>query len=433
MRTKGFSSVMWFTVVQKLKTKTFIVSTVLTLVAVMLISAATNLIPAFIAVSGKDNPTDIKEVKIDKLYFYNESGTCENFASYLNSALPKTQVIEINDCNGVVEELKTTTNLEMLLKLYKKEDGSFMLLAVKPVNAAVDEQDLILSYSYSLFLSVRLTDAGVSSDQIEPLLADVSIDTITAGEETKTFGQMLSEMYIPMALGLLLFLLIYMYGYWVATSMISEKSSRVMELLLTSVKPMAVVLGKLLGMGLLAISHFILILVSAGVSYKVSGGLADIIAPGGYSAVDLSALTSGISVGSIIAVIFVFILGYILYAEINAVSGATVSSSEDMQMALLPVNMLAVIGFYLAYCVSAFGSPAYEKLVMLLPISSPFYLPSAIFMGNASIGMILLSIAILLVSIVIVFLFTTKVYSEIVLHNGSRLKLKDLFTIYKNK
>ena len=102
-------------------------------------------------------------------------------------------------------------------------------------------------------------------------------------------------------------------------------------------------------------------------------------------------------------------------------------------MALTPVNILVVIGFYLAYMAPSIGNETLSNLALLLPISSPFYLPSAILMGEVGIGMAALSLAILAASTVIIFLFAARIYHSIILHTGTRLKISDLFKIYKQK
>lgn len=433
MNLKGTGKVFKFTLTQQLKSKTFRITTVVILIISILIAASINIVPALISKDDNNEVTSLGDIDVKDVYVLNESDLDIDIVSALSAEMPSANVLELDQSEeNIIEELKETTENKILLKLTKEETG-YTILSIKPPNITIDKDDLILYYTKSVVESGRLLGAGVSSDDLEMLLASISAESITAGEEVKGLAEMLTEIYVPMISGLVLFLLIYLYGYWVATSIVAEKSSRVMELLLTSVKPLAVVLGKLIAMGTLALSQFTLLLLSSGISYKVSGRFANSMAGENYNPLDLSAITNAFTPLNIIVVLVIFILGYVLYAEMNAIAGATISSAEDMQMAVMPVNFIALAGFYLSYFSPAVDNEALNTIVALCPISSPFALPTMILMDKISISMALASILILVVSIVIVLLFTARIYSSIVLHTGNRLKIKDLFSIYKQK
>lgn len=433
LNLKGTGKVFKFTLTQQLKSRTFRITTIVILIISILIAASVNIIPALISNDDDNEVTALGDIDIKEVYVLNESGLDIDIVSALSAEMPSANVAELEKNEAsIIEELEETTEKRILIKLTKEEAG-YSILSIKPPNATVDEDDLILYYTKSVVESGRLLNAGVSAEDVEMLLTSISVESIMAGEEVKGLAEILTELYVPMISGLVLFLLIYLYGYWVATSIVAEKSSRVMELLLTSVKPLAVVLGKLIAMGTLALSQFTLLLLSAGVSYKISGGFADSIAGASYTPLDLSALTNAFTPLNIIVVLVIFILGYVLYAEMNAIAGATISSAEDMQMAVMPVNFIAVAGFYLSYFSPAVDSEVLNSVVALCPISSPFALPTMIIMDKISIGMAVVSILILVATIVIVLLFAAKIYSSIVLHTGNRLKFKDLFSIYKQK
>lgn len=433
LNLKGTGKVFKFTLTQQLKSRTFRITTVVILIMTILIASAVNIIPALISNDDDNEVTTLGDIDVKEVYVLNESDLDIDIVSALSAEMPSANVAKLEKTEeSIIEELEETTENKILIKLSKDETG-YSILSIKPPNITVDEDDLILYYTKSVVESGRLLSAGVNADDVEMLLSSISAESITAGEEVKGLAEVLTEIYVPMISGLVLFLLIYLYGYWVATSIVAEKSSRVMELLLTSVKPLAVVLGKLIAMGTLALTQFTLLLLSAGISYKISGGFADSMAGESYNPLDLSTLTNAFTPLNIIVVLIIFILGYVLYAEMNAIAGATISSAEDMQMAVMPVNLIAVVGFYLSYFSPAVDNEMLNTIVALCPISSPFALPTMIIMDKISIGMAFASILILVVTIVIVLLFAARIYSSIVLHTGNRLRIKDLFSIYKQK
>ncbi|NMA79752.1 MAG: ABC transporter permease [Clostridiales bacterium] len=433
MNLNGTGKVFKFTITQQLKSRTFRITTIVILVISILIAASLNIIPALISKDDGEKAPTLGDIDVKEVYVLDESGLNIDIVSALSAEMPKANIVKLEqDEESIIDELVETTESKILLKLTKDESG-YSILSIKPPNITVDKDDLTLYYTKSIIESGRLLNAGVSEADVEMLLANISAESIEAGEEVKSLAEILTEIYVPMASGIILFLLIYLYGYWVATSIVAEKSSRVMELLLTSVKPLAVVLGKLIAMGTLALTQFALLLASAGISYKISGGFANSMAGENYNPLDLSTLTDAFTPLNIIVVLIIFILGYILYAEMNAIAGATISSAEDMQMAVMPVNFIAIVGFYLSYFSPAVDNDVLNTIVALCPISSPFALPTMIIMDKISIGMALASILILIATIVIVLLFAARVYSSIVLHTGNRLRLKDLFSIYRQK
>ena len=135
------------------------------------------------------------------------------------------------------------------------------------------------------------------------------------------------------------------------------------------------------------------------------------------------------TVRSGILIVVFFILGYAFYAMMNAVCGASVSKIEDLNSAMMPVMMISVISFYAAYfaMLIAPADSAIQKVVLYLPFTSSFIMPYKLLNSDVATADILISIALLLVSIVAVSAISIKLYSASVLHYGSKkLKMKEL-------
>lgn len=142
-----------------------------------------------------------------------------------------------------------------------------------------------------------------------------------------------------MLLSIVLFYAIYFCAYQVSSSITTEKTSKIIETLVTSTAPRTIVLGKTIGIGVVGLLQMILLVGTALISAKVflePGILENII--------DISTITPYLGMVTILY----FILGYLTYALLYALTGSTVSKPEDIQSASGPVAMLAVIGFYLS-------------------------------------------------------------------------------------
>ena len=120
-----------------------------------------------------------------------------------------------------------------------------------------------------------------------------------------------------------------------------------------------------------------------------------------------------------------------VYSLFFALTGATVSKPEDVQSANGPVSFIAVIGFYLAYFSMMNPSSELNKVAGIVPISSPFCMPLRIMMGTATTSEILISIAVLVVSTILVAMIAIKVYSSTILNTGAKLSLRDAIKMAK--
>ncbi len=134
-----------------------------------------------------------------------------------------------------------------------------------------------------------------------------------------------------------------------------------------------------------------------------------------------------------IMTIIYFALGYLVYSLLYALTGSTVAKPEDIQSANGPVAILAVIGFYLSYFTMMNPTSELNAFASLFPISSPFCMPFRIMMGLANGKDVALSIAILIVTILVIAKVAIKIYSNAILNYGTKMSFKDIINIYKDK
>ena len=134
----------------------------------------------------------------------------------------------------------------------------------------------------------------------------------------------------------------------------------------------------------------------------------------------------------IITIVY-FILGYLAYALLYALTGSTVSKPEDIQSANQPVALIAVAGFYLAYFTMMNPTSELNSFASLLPISSPFCMPFRIMMGLSTGTDVIISIAILVVTILVISKVAIKIYSNAILNYGTKMGIRDIIKMYKEK
>ncbi|NKQ55235.1 ABC transporter permease [Amycolatopsis sp. K13G38] len=207
----------------------------------------------------------------------------------------------------------------------------------------------------------------------------------------------------------LLFFSIQTYGAFVAQGVVEEKASRVIELLLSTVRPWQLMAGKVLGLGLVGLVQ-IVILAVAGVAMASAAGVLTL---------------SGVATGAVLWGVVWYVLGFFLYATVYAAAGSLVSRQEDAAAVISPVTMVITLGFIVGFNVmiqSPDGSAT--RVLSLVPLFSPILMPGRISTGTAPGWEIALSVALTLLAGAALTWIGAKIYRNGILHTGSRLSLK---------
>jgi ABC-2 type transport system permease protein len=215
----------------------------------------------------------------------------------------------------------------------------------------------------------------------------------------------------------LIFITLVIYGMWVAAGVVAEKSSRVMELLVSAASPAELVIGKVAGIGLAGLIQYVAILLPALVTLLLQDRIASLML-GSASGVDVSigALTPGL----LAAYAAYWVLGFLLYALIYAAAGSLVSRAEDLQVLALPLSIIAIGGYIQAVMALSGGISSFIRLSSYVPFWSPFVMLTRLTIGRVEPWELALSFGLLVISIPIVGFLAIRVYSAGVLLYGQR-------------
>ena len=279
--------------------------------------------------------------------------------------------------------------------------------------------ETIVNTLTGIYTNLQISKLGLTEEELASLNPNFEFE-LQQAEEQEVKGNIL----VIMILSLVLFYAIYFCAYQVSSSITTEKTSKIIETLVTSTSPRTIVLGKTIGIGIVGLLQVIVIVAVALIC-------AYVCLPEGVleSVLDLSQITPTLGILTIIY----FILGYATYALLYALTGSTVSKPEDVQSANGPVAIIAVIGFYLAYFTMMNPTSDLNVFASIFPFSSPFCMPFRVMMGVATPAQIAISIIVLLVTIVVVASISVKIYSNAILNYGSRVSFKDMIKMYRNK
>ena len=401
-------TVMKFTMKDMIKRKSFIISTLIILILIVL---------------GFNVPKFLKSIKQDntgnKLLIVDNQSVFEGTLETLKEAnLGYDIQIENLDYEKVKEKIENE-NIESAIIVEPNEQNIKIRYLVKNINMMETVPENIVSAINSLYTNLQISKLGLTQEQLQSITPNFEFN-LEQTEEEKASG----NVYAIMLLSIVLFYAIYFCAYQVSSSITTEKTSKIIETLVTSTSPRIIVLGKTIGIGIIGLMQMILIIGTALISAKLflEPGVID-------SVLDMSNITPYLG---IITIVY-FILGYFTYALLYALTGSTVSKPEDIQSANSPVAILAVIGFYLSYFTMMNPTSELNVFASMFPISSPFCMPFRIMMGLANITDVIVSIAILFVTILIIAHIAIKIYSNAILNYGTKMSLKDVVKMYRDK
>jgi ABC-2 type transport system permease protein len=230
-----------------------------------------------------------------------------------------------------------------------------------------------------------------------------------------------SRLIVGAVFGVLIFITIVIYGMWVAAGVVAEKSSRVMELLISAASPRQLVIGKALGIGLAGATQYVLVLVPAILTLLLEDRIASaLLGPGAGIAPSLKALSPAL----LLAFGVYYTLGFALYSLIYAAAGSLVSRPEDLQIIALPLSLLAIVGYLQAILALTGGITGFIRFASLVPFWSPFVMLTRLSVGRVEPMELVVSISVLVLTIVVVGVVAIRIYSAGVLLYGQRPGLR---------
>jgi ABC-2 type transport system permease protein len=251
-----------------------------------------------------------------------------------------------------------------------------------------------------------LVEAGVPPDKIAAVLNPnpVSVKTLRAPDPNRQ-----TNATVALVGMLLLYGQLFGYGVWVATGVIEEKASRVVELLLSTIRSRQLLAGKILGIGTLGLLQL-----------SIVTGYAIVLASG-TGAISFKAH----EIGAAVIVLFWFVLGFAFYAALFAVAGSLVSRMEELQNVIVPLNLAIFASLFISLSAIQDPGSTLARVASIFPFSAVLTMPVRMALGAASLPEIAASLILLVGSTVALVPLAGRLYSGAVLHLGAKVKLRD--------
>lgn len=394
--------------------------------------------------------------------------TLVGYLSQLNN--DKVRVISVLDESGLfAEQFESTDNLkyervdELSLSEVKKiteENGNYGLLYI-PNNSNIDELAKSITFysedSPSLGTlddiedaiqekanTMKLTEAGIDAARIKELRVRVNTRLETfKGQETSKLGSGI-KLVFGGAAGYLLFMFIIIYGNMIMRSVIEEKTSRIIEVIISSVKPIKLLLGKILGTSLAGVTQFLAWVILLGLFSVIASSifgidpgsmpqqqeaLAQADAAGGMESIvqDVFVEISNLPIANLIVMFLLFFVGgYLLYASLYAAIGAAVDSETDTQQFMLPLLMPLILAVYVGFF-TVIDNPhgTVSQVFSYIPFTSPVVMLMRIPFG-VPLWQQIISVVILFATFIGTVWFASKIYRVGILMYGKKASYKEL-------
>ena len=299
----------------------------------------------------------------------------------------------------------------------------------------------------------KLMASGVDPEIVSAVKTDVNLQIMRMdekGNEKETFTQ------VQFALGIVLAMLVYMFilffGGQVMQGVAEEKTNRIIEVIISSVKPFQLMMGKIIGVSLVALTQFLLWILLTGVLYVGFSAFIGLSNPGILSSGTLMTqeitstdIMSNESVQSIVQIaqsidfgtiifsfIIFFVLGYLLYATLYAAIGSLVDNNTDSQQFTLPITVPLILAMISTFYIVNDPDSSLSIWLSMIPFTSPISMMVRIPFG-VPIWQIVLSVVILAGTFVFMTWFAAKIYRTGILMYGKKLSYKEIFRWLKYK
>jgi ABC-2 type transport system permease protein len=325
--------------------------------------------------------------------------------------------------------------LKALIRLSRAATGDLEFSLYSKLVPYERTAQIIQQASASIAITDRLSRAGIPPGDQSALFAPPTFDYESAAPTTATGGattieQLVGGSIVGFALTIAIFIAIMVYGQWVAMSVVEEKSSRVMEIVLGAARPIELMSGKVVGVGALGLTQYGIVFVPVALAMLLQDRIAALVL-GGSASVDLP---TGLSVPLLVAFGIFFVLGFLLYACLYAGVGSLVTRQEDVNQIVGPLTLVSTLGYIIASWASTGLLETGSNVIQILsfvPFLSPYLMLSRMAVGQVQLWEPVLAVLLLALTIVGSLWVAARLYAAGVLMYGQKPSLRTLVSAFR--
>jgi ABC-2 type transport system permease protein len=393
-----------------IKSKAYIISSIIMLAAAMIVGFLPNIISL---IPSRDSNSTFDSGKNETAFFWGEGYTPEIMSSYL----PNFNWVQLDNPDEAQAKVESKQGKIAIVvnggnyQLYQR--GSDMMMN--------DYQSTISTLVSSVYKATLLQKIGIPESEIQEVVNFApKADVVSVGKDVSTS-------YLA---GHVLLLLLYMvtltYGQFVMTSVVTEKTSKTMEVLVTAAKPFSLIVGKVTGVACAGLTQFGVFTLVGGIAFAANKGLW------GSLSVTAGEVVSTIVQSGLFFYAFVFfMLGFFSFAFVYAAVGSTVNRIEDSNAGALLPTLLFVSAFLIALAGMATPEASYFKIFSFLPLWSPMIMFARICTSVVPFWESFIAIILNIFYIFIIAFISAKIYRAGITLYGTKITPKHIFEAIK--
>lgn len=437
---RGWTSVYAFTFRQTTKGVGFKLITILVTLLILGAFVVGNILAAKPDKDSSWEPSPIK-----KVYVLDNSGLQPTNYKEILSQLTEKQFQHIEfetvtnqSMDKVIEAAKASSS-ETIAVIITKQESGYELKGIIPNSSTIkkNQVEALLKPMSSAFESNKLMQVGLSPEQLMSVLKPAVVSFSEIGESTSEIAKVI-KIAAPMLFSFMLYFMLLIYGQTVSKAVSTEKTSKLMEVLLTSVHPYALITGKVLAITSMAILQFVTWVAATFIGLYGGNAVAHAI----YPEYENSVITiinflrdnigeTSLTLPAIVLAIIFFCLGFLFYCVIAALAGCMVSKPEDVASTQALFQFPIIISWLVVYFGSIAGNKGLVTIARYIPFTAPFSVPIDLITGTIGLGEGIIVTVLLLVFSLLTIMMSARIYKGLVLYNGQKLSFRKIGNILK--
>lgn len=452
---RGWRDVLTFTYVQTMKSKGIRITTLI----LFLIAVAVSPVMALFSGNKSDESKSSEDAKVKTLYVVDDTKTLMKGISEIlatDQAFQGTKFVEKTDLNETetkIEQLTGKDDNEMLMHI-QMTDGAYHVTYQYGENSNIG---IMTAETFSEQIDEKMQDVimnayGVTKESMELIKKPVDYEvqelkdnqSSSEADQSNHHAALSSGQYsFISSIAVIMTMILAFAGEAIASSIVTEKSSKVIEILLTSIKPMAIICGKVLAMlGVILTQGLVLTVGFIGSSYvtnKLNGSAGNTILPDKmvqtFSGMDLEL---NLIWAKVIFVIIGLAFGILTFGLIAGLAGSSISKMDELAEGMKLYSFVLVVCVYIVIAVITMDNVGGAngiliKALALIPLTSPFLTPGYLLIGKISIWIALASVIIQFIFLILLWKFVAGIYEYLIYYNGEPLKMKDFIRLAKKE
>jgi len=419
---------------KKIKTKWFKITNVLLVILIVGIINLNSIVKSF----GGDFD------KTNTIYVSGDEVSYNTFKSYLESYMKsadstKYKIKYTNDVDKVTTDLKKKSKDILVTITNDKNNISSEVTSYESVDALTYQ--LIESSLSSSKMIIYLNSSSLTNEEKTSLLSPIKIERVYLSDTIDKYSatrETLGAIIVPIFI-VPFFMLIIMLIQFIGADINEEKTTRGMEIIISSVPPKAHFFSKIIGSTLFVLLQGGLFILYFGIGLIVKRGLG-----GSYSAGTTETLNNVLEViksygvldnivPAILVIVLLFLVSFVAYSLLAGILASMTTSIEDYQQLQAPLMIICVTGYYLAIMASMLEGSVFIKIASYIPFISAMLAPILYLLGQATIFDLLISLGTLIIVVYLLFEYGLRVYKIGILNYSSKDLWKKVFKSIKEK